>query len=47
MLQAGSKRRRTKQQIEDEKQAELLKKQEDAAKVAQYDALQMKVQMME
>ena len=47
LLQSGSKRRRTKQQIEDEKQAKLLKQQEDAAKVAQYDALQMKVQMME
>ena len=47
LLQTGSKRRRTKQQIEDEKQAQQLKAQQDAAKVAQYDNLQLKVQMME
>ena len=47
MLQTGSKRRRTKQQIKDEKEAAILKEQQDAAKVAQYDVLQQKMQMME
>ena len=47
MLQAGSKRRRTKKQIEEEKQEEFLKKQQTEAKLANYEALQAKVAMME
>ena len=47
LLQTESKRRRTKQQIKDEKEAELLKQQQIAAKLAQYDVLQHKVQMLE
>ena len=47
LLQVGSKRRRTKQQIKDEKEAEKLKEQKIAAKLANYDVLQTKVKMME
>ena len=47
MLQAGSKRRRTKKQIEEEKQEEILKRQQIEAKVANFDALQAKVAMLE
>ena len=47
LLQAGSKRRRTKKQIEEDKKAQLLKEQQSAAKIAQYDALKMKVSMLE
>ena len=47
LLQSGSKRRRTKKQIEEEKKAKLLKEQQSAAKIAQYDALKIKVSMME
>ena len=47
MLQAGSKRRRTKKQIEAEKQAEVLKRQQTEAKVTNYNAMQMKVSMLE
>ena len=43
LLKTESKRRRTKQQIKDEKEATLLKKQQDAAKLSQYDALQQKM----
>ena len=47
MLQAGSKRRRTKAQIQEEKEAAFIKEQQVAAKLASYDALQQKVSMME
>ena len=47
MLQAGSKRRRTKKQIEEEKKAEILKRQQTEAKITNYNAMQMKVQMLE
>ncbi len=47
MLKTESKRRRTRQQIKDEKEAEILKEQQIAAKLGQYDTLQQKVQMME
>ena len=47
MLQASSKRRRTKKQIEAEKQAEVLKRQQTEAKVTNYNAMQMKVSMLE
>ena len=47
MLQTGSKRKRTKQQIEDEKQANFIKEQQIAAKLDNYEILQQKVQMME
>ena len=47
LLQSESKKRRTKQQIKDEKDAALLKQQQDSAKLSQYDALQQKMQMME
>ena len=43
MLQAGSKRRRTKKQIEEEKKAEILKRQQTEAKITNYNAMQMKV----
>ena len=43
MLQAGSKRRRTKKQIEEEKKAEILKRQQTEAKISNYNAMQMKV----
>ena len=46
-MKSGSKRRRTKQQIEDEKLAEIEKKQKIEAKLATYDVLQQKVHMME
>jgi hypothetical protein len=39
LLKTGSKRRRTKQQIEDEKKAAIIKEQQTAAKLAQYDIL--------
>ena len=47
MLQAGSKRRRTKKQIEEDRQEEILKRQQTEAKMANYDALQAKVAMLE
>ena len=47
LLQSESKRRRTKQQIKVEKEATLIKEQQDAAKLAQYDVLKGKVQLME
>ena len=47
LLSTGSKRKRTKQQIEDEKQANFLKEQQIAAKLENYEVLQQKVQMME
>ena len=47
MLQAGSKRRRTKKEIENQKETQLLKEQHIAAKLAQYDALKEKVRIME
>ena len=43
MLQAGTKRRRTKKQIEEEKKAEILKRQQTEAKITNYNAMQMKV----
>ena len=39
LLKTGSKRRRTKQQIEDEKKAAIIKEQQNAARLAQYDIL--------
>ena len=47
LLQSGSKRRRTKQEIEEEKEASFLKEQQVAAKLANYEAMKVKVQMME
>ena len=47
MLQTGSKRRRTKQQIADEKAAAEEEKLTIAAKLAQFDVLQQKVQHIE
>ena len=47
LLQSGSKRRRTKKQIEAEKQAQLLKEQQQQARLANYDAMQAKMQMLE
>ena len=43
LLQAGSKRRRTKAQIEADKQAKQDEEQQTAAKLARIDALQEKV----
>ena len=40
LLKTSSKRKRTKQQIEEEKQAAILKETQIAAKLAQYDILQ-------
>ena len=39
LLKSGSKRRRTKQQIEDEKKSAIIKEQQNAARLAQYDIL--------
>ncbi len=47
LLQTGSKRRRTKKQIEKDKEAAFLEQQQIQAKVSQYDAMQTKVRMME
>ena len=46
LLKAGSKRRRTRQQIQDEKEAEEREKLRSKAKLDQYDALQAKVKTM-
>ena len=47
LLQAGSKRRRTKQQIADEKAIQEQEELRKAAKLAQYDLLEHKVREME
>ena len=47
LLKAGSKRRRTKQQIEDEKAAEMLEEQRSKAKLMEYNTLQAQVKAME
>ena len=47
LLQTGSKRRRTKQQIADEKAAQEQEELRKAAKLAQYDILEAKVREME
>ena len=47
LLQTGSKRRRTKQQIADEKAAKEKEELQMAAKLAQYDILEHKVREME
>ena len=47
LLQAGSKRRRTKQQIADEKAIQEQEELRKAAKLAQYDILEAKVREME
>ena len=47
LLQSGSKRRRTKAQIEAEKEEAMVKEQSIQAKLAQYDILQEKVRIME
>ena len=39
LLKTSSKRKRTKKQIEDEKQAAILKETQTAAKLSQYDIL--------
>ena len=39
LLQTGSKRKRTKKQIEDEKEANFLKEQQMAAKLENYEVL--------
>ena len=46
MLSTGSKRKRTKQQIEDEKQANFLKEQQIAAKLENYEVLQRQTEIM-
>ena len=47
LLQAGSKRRRTKAQIEADKQAKLYEEQMIANKLANFDLLQDKVDELE
>jgi hypothetical protein len=47
LLQKGSKRRRTKRQIEAEKEAAMQEEMQKQAKLAQFDVLQAKVQEME
>lgn len=47
LLQTGSKRRRTKAQIEAEKEEAMVKEQSTQAKLAQYHILQEKVRIME
>ena len=46
LLQVGSKRRRTKQQIADEFEASKRKEQKIAARMANYDVLEKKIDMM-
>ena len=47
LLQTGSKRRRTKQQIADEKAAQDQEELRKTAKLVQYDILEAKVREME
>ena len=46
LLSTGSKRKRTKQQIEDEKQANFLKEQQIAAKLENYEVLKQQAEIM-
>ena len=47
LLQVGSKRRRTKAQIEEEKQLKLFEEAKVEEKLAKFDVLQQKFEMME
>ena len=47
LLKVGNKRRRTKQEIADQLEAEEREKMRSKAKLSQYDALQAKVKLME
>ena len=47
LLQVGSKRRRTKAQIAADKQAKLFEEQQVAAKLADYDSLQQRFDVVE
>ena len=47
LLKAGNKRRRTRQQIQDEKEAEVREEQRTKAKLMEYNTLQAKVKIME
>ena len=47
MLQVGSKRRRTKHEIEADKQAKLFEEQTIENKLAEYDSLQQKYEQIE
>ena len=47
LLQVGSKRRRTKAQIEEEKQVKLYEEAKLEEKLAEFDNLQQKFDMME
>ena len=47
LLQAGSKRRRTKLEIEADKQAKLFQEQEIENKLAEFDSLQQKYEQIE
>ena len=46
MLKIGSKRRRTKKEIEDEKQEKLLKEQMVAEKMAQFEEMSKKIELL-
>ena len=47
LLKVGNKRRRTKQEIADQLEAEEREKRASKAKIQQYDVLQAKVKMIE
>ena len=47
MLKIGSKRRRTQEEIKNEKEESMLKEQSIQDKMAQWDALQQRIQELE
>jgi len=47
MLKIGSKRRRTQEEIKNEKEESMLKEQSIQDKIAQWDALQQRIQELE